>query len=250
MLDTGDARWFVRISVPDDAAGPAVVFVHGVVVSGAYFWPVANQLAGEFALYVPDIPGTGRSSLRNGSWSIAAQADALAGWLEAHGLTGSLLVANSLGGQVVTQVAVTRPDLVSALVLVGPTTDPNAASLLRMMLRGLRDIPRERIGLWKIWLTDLVRTGPLRGIRHMREGFRDPQIDRLDEIPVPVVVVGGEDDPIAPPGWIEAMAEEIEESRGIVVPGAAHAMNYSSPRVLARIIRVVAGQVRVQPDAS
>jgi pimeloyl-ACP methyl ester carboxylesterase len=243
-LDTRDARWFSRVFKPAGAGGPPIVFVHGVVVSGDYFWPIANALVGEYAMYVPDLPGTGRSRLRTGGWSIAEQAAALAGWLDAHHLAGMVLVANSLGAQVVTELAVTRPDLAAALVLVGPTTDPGASGVIGLMLRGLRDLPRERLGLWRIWLRDLVRTGPFRGLRHLRQGLRDPQLDRLGEISVPVVVVGGESDPIAPPEWIAFMADEIEDSRGIVVPGAPHAMNYSSPRDLARIIRVVAGRIR------
>jgi pimeloyl-ACP methyl ester carboxylesterase len=82
-------------------------------------------------------------------------------------------------------------------------------------------------------------------LRQLRQGVRDPQLARLDDIAAPVVVVGGEDDPIAPPGWIEEMADEIEASRGIVVPGASHAMNFSNPHDLARIIRVVAARMRV-----
>ncbi len=243
-LDTGNARWFARIFSPTRAGGPPIVFVHGVVVSGDYFWPVADALLGDCAMYVPDLPGTGRSRLRTGGWSIPEQAAALAGWMDAHRLTGAVLVGNSLGAQVATELAVTRPDLAAALVLVGPTTDPGASGAVRMMLRGLRDMPRERFGLWAIWLRDLVRTGPIRGLQHMRQGLRDPQLDRLGKIPVPVVVVGGERDPIAPPEWISAMADEIEDSRGVVVPGAAHAMNFSSPRDLARIIRVAAARIR------
>ena len=243
-LDTGETRWFARVADPAGVVGPPIVFVHGVVVSGDYFWPVADVLLGDYAMYVPDLPGTGRSQLRNSTWTIPEQAAVLAGWMDAHGLTGTLLVANSLGAQVVTELAVTRPDLAAALVLAGPTSDPDAASVFRMLFRGLKDIPRERFGIWRVWLPDLFRTGPIRGLRRLRQGLRDPQLDRLADIPVPVVVVGGVDDPIAPPGWIEEMADEIEVSRGIVVPDAPHALNFSNPHDLARIIRAVAARIR------
>jgi len=241
-VETPQASWFARLAVSRPTVCPPLVFVHGVVVSGAYFQPVARLLTDDFHTYVPDIPGTGRSHVRDGSWSIAEQARGLAEWIDLHALGPSVLVGNSLGAQVLTMLAVDRPDLVASLVLVAPTTDPDAGTVFRMMQRGVRDIPRERLGLWKIWIPDLVRTGPVRGIRHLRQGLADDQRERLDTLGVPVVVVGGEHDPIAVTGWIEAMAGALPQGRQVIVPGASHAMNYTNPRHLARIIRAVAAR--------
>ena len=41
--------------------GPPVVLVHGYGVSSAYLLPLARALAGRCAVYVPDLPGHGRS---------------------------------------------------------------------------------------------------------------------------------------------------------------------------------------------
>jgi pimeloyl-ACP methyl ester carboxylesterase len=242
VVDTGECRWFARISLPPGVEGPPVVFLHGVVVSGAYFWPVATRLAGEFPLYVPDAPGTGHSTLRLGSWSIEAQAARLAAWLDLHGLCRCVLVGNSLGSQVLTMLAQRRPDLAGALVLVSPTTDPEVDSVVHMMWRGLRDIPREHIGLWRIWLPDLVRTGPLRGLQQLRSGLDDTQVERLGTLTMPVIAVGGEHDPIAPQDWIATIAEEAEQGREVIVPGAPHALHYANPASLARVIRTVAAR--------
>ena len=81
--------------------------------------------------------------------------------------------------------------------------------------------------------------------RLKRQGLADDQIARLGKLDVPVVVVGGGRDPIAPPGWVTAMASDIPGGRAVIVPGAPHAMNYTSPRRLARIIRAVAAQSHV-----
>jgi pimeloyl-ACP methyl ester carboxylesterase len=220
---------------------PPVVLVHGVVVSGAYFQPVAAHLHGQFHLYVPDLPGTGRSRTHDGVWDIERLASALAGWLDLHEVRDAILVSNSLGCQVLTQLASDRPDLARSLVLVSPTMDPAISSIPRIMWRGVRDIPREDPGLWRIWLTDMIRTGPRRGLALLRLGLRDHQLARLGRIMVPAIVVGGELDPIAPPGWVRDMAGRMPRGRAVIIPGAPHALNYTSPRHLARIIRAAVG---------
>ena len=64
-----------------------------------------------------DLRGFGRSPLETGVFSNARD---LIDVLERNGLGPVSLVGNSLGGRVVLEVAVARPDLVDALVLVAP----------------------------------------------------------------------------------------------------------------------------------
>lgn len=241
LLDDGDGIWFSRVAPGQNSALPPVVLIHGVVVSGRYFQPLAHRLAGDFDLYIPDLPGVGRSRSRSGFRDISQLADGLGRWMDLQSLTDAVLVSHSVGCQVLTMLATRRPELVHTLVLVAPTMDPDVSSIFGIMRRGLIDIPRERLGLWTVWLPDLLRTGPVRGIRLLRKAMRDPQLARLVDVRVPVVVVGGERDPIAPERWVTAMAGRLPCGRAIVIPGAPHAMNYTSPRRLAWIIRVAAG---------
>jgi len=241
VLDDGEAAWFARMARAEKTTMPPVVLVHGVVVSGAYFQPVAEHLHGKFHLYVPDLPGTGRSHTRDGVWGIERLADALGRWMDLHQLRDAVLVSNSIGCQVLTMLAGKRPELAHALILVSPTMDPEIRTSIQVMWRGLLDMPREDAGLWKIWIPDLFRTGPLRGLRLLRMAMRDPQLARLGNVDVPAIVVGGERDPIAPPRWVESMASRMPCGRAVIIPGAPHAMNFTSPRHLARIIRTAVG---------
>lgn len=240
-LSQPEAAWFSRITLTGDRTLPPVVLVHGVGVSGSYFRPVAAHLDDHVRLYVPDLPGFGRSISHTGIWTIRQLADGLAGWLDVHALRDAVLVSNSLGGQILTLLAATRPDLVRALILVAPTVDPDARSVIGQVYRGVLDIPRESGSIWTIWLPDFFRAGVRRALLTLRYGIQDPQLDRLRHIVVPVVIVGGERDPIAPPTWVMAMAKLLPRGRYIMIPGAPHAMNYTNPRQLARIIRVAVG---------
>jgi pimeloyl-ACP methyl ester carboxylesterase len=221
--------------------------VHGLVVSGSYFDPLLDHLDIPNPIFVPDLPGFGRSTSTQRARSIDGMATMLAAWMDAHGIVDAILVANSLGCQIVTALAVTRPDLVSRYILISPTIDPIATSIPHIALRAALDIPRERQSLWRIWLGDLARSGLRRAIRTLAMGIADPQIDRLSGVRQPGLVVGGEHDPIVTRHWIRTMAESLGDARAIEIPGAPHALNFSSPRELARLIRVaVEGKA---PDA-
>ncbi len=66
--------------------------------------------------------------------------------------------------------------------------------------------------------------------------LRDDQPARLPTVRKPFVAVAGEHDPICPAPWVEAFAAAVPKARFVVIPGAPHAMNYSAPDALARII--------------
>src|SRR5215218_7827654 len=51
-----DGGLHVRV-VPGPSPAPAVVLVHGVVVSSRYLLPLAVELAGEAPILIPDLPG-------------------------------------------------------------------------------------------------------------------------------------------------------------------------------------------------
>jgi pimeloyl-ACP methyl ester carboxylesterase len=227
--------WFARLDPEGDPGLPPIVMVHGLVVSGAYFRPVAMHLDRRYRLFIPDLPGFGRSSATH-IWSLPELATGLARWMEAHEIGPAVLVGNSLGCQIATLLAATRPELVAGLVLVAPTMDPAAGGPLGMMLRGAIDIPRERQSLWRIWIPDLMRCGPWRGLATLVRSWQDEQVARLPGIAAPALIVGGERDPIAPPRWIEEMEGGLPRARALILPGSPHAMNYSRPRDLARAI--------------
>lgn len=242
-MELDDEIWFSRISPVGDPDIPPIVMLHGLVVSGTYFGPVAAYLDDHYRVYVPDLPGYGRSSSTR-TWSIPWITSRVADWMDAHELGACVIVGNSLGCQIATQLAVFRPDLVAGLVLVAPTMDPRVTGIVHIALRAALDLPREHQSLWGIWLTDLFRAGPRRALRMLHESLTDDQVSRLPNVLPPTLIIGGERDPIVPPEWIYDMAKRMPMARPFIIPGSAHAMNYSSmnyssPRDLARAIDVV-----------
>ena len=236
-------RMFARIAPDGDPSVPPILMLHGLVVSGSYFRPIGQYLAGHYRLYIPDLPGIGRSDA-SGHYDLEELVDMLDAWMEIHGLERTIVVGNSLGCQVATMLAVKHPHRVASLVMVAPTSDPETGGPIGMVVRGLRDIPLERFSLWRIWIPDFFNAGPVRAIRGLMMTLRDPQLERLPAVTQPVVAVAGECDPICPVLWVRHFGTMVANGRCEVIPGAAHAMNYGAPRELAQIIADVVEQQR------
>jgi 2-hydroxy-6-oxonona-2,4-dienedioate hydrolase len=227
----------VRIHAVVCGEGPPIVLVHGYGVSGTYMLPLARALASGFSAFVPDLPGQGKSDQSRGSGDISDLAEALGDWLDASGLIRPAFVANSLGCQIVTELAVRRPQRVGPMVLVGPTVDPARRAARHQLVAALRDSAHEPFALLALAAHDNAAAG----IRTLLATFRSALADRIEErlplIDQPTVVVRGELDGFVGAGWAEQAAALLPCGRLVVVPGEAHAVHYSRPDLVAEVVR-------------
>jgi 2-hydroxy-6-oxonona-2,4-dienedioate hydrolase len=209
--------------------GAQVVLVHGLGVSSSYFVPLLRKLAGRAGAVAPDLPGFGSTPGPPDALGIEELADTLVRFVEALELERPLLLGNSLGCQIVVDVAVRRPDLVGALALVGPTVDPAAPRLApqaaRLLIDGFREHPLAVPGM----LADYLRVGPRRIVATARAALRDRIEDKLPLVAVPSIVIHGSRDPLSPARWCEHAARLLPEGRLITIDGAAHAAHWSHP---------------------
>ncbi|QIN80870.1 alpha/beta fold hydrolase [Rubrobacter marinus] len=229
--------------VPADPApgGPAVVLVHGLVVSSRYMTPTLSRLAPRRRVYAPDLPGFGRSEKPPRALDVPGLARALDGWMEATGLGSAVLVGNSMGCQVIAELALRRPARVERAVLQGPTMDPEARTLPRQAARLALDCLREPPSLILVELLDLLAAGPLRSLRTFFHAADDRIEKKLPALAAPVLVVHGERDPIVPERWAREACGLLPDGRFVVVRGAAHAVNYNAPSALARHVEAFIG---------
>jgi pimeloyl-ACP methyl ester carboxylesterase len=192
--------------------------VHGLGVGQRYFDPLARELGDDVL----------RPELRRPR-PIAELGEQLAELL----FGPTVLVANSLGCQVATEVAVTRPELVEALVLVGPTVDSRTHSAVRHVLRLVVDGWYEPPRLTAIAVRDYFTYGPLALVAQARLALADRIEERLPLTDAPTLVVRGAHDSLSPARWCEEAAGLLRRGRLVTIGGAAHAAHYSHPRELA-----------------
>lgn len=231
-------RMHARVSanpLPDNA--PLVVLVHGMGISSRYFAPTAVRLATRYRTFAPDLPGFGLSDKPKGRKSLGELVDWLAAWTRSYGIKRAAFVGNSLGCQFVADLAVRYPELVQCAALVGPTTDPQAQTIRAQLKRWRENDPHEPKEKQFICWRDYIDCGVKRLVRSFRMSLEDHIEGKLPHVKPPTAVIRGGLDPIIPQRWAEEATRLLPQGRLIVVPGAYHTVNFSSPLELVRVLR-------------
>ena len=237
-------------------AGPAVALVHAGICDSRMWEPQWEPFKRAHRVLRLDLRGFGRSPLEPGRFSNARD---LIETLEAHGFERGTLVGGSLGGRVALEVAVARPDLVSALVLVAPGlpgTEPTeeiraawaeeeaaleAGDLdeavevnLRTWVDGPRRRPedvdpavRERVGEMQRRAFELqLPVGD-----DVEEQLLVPDLaQRVGEIEVPTLVVVGEEDVPYMHAIADRLIREIPGARRATIADTAHVPSMERPQ--------------------
>lgn len=100
-------------------SGPSVVLaVHGLTMTSALFWALADQLGDEVTLVAPDLRGRGGSRAVGPPYGMAAHAEDVAAVLGFVSEQPATLLGYSTGAFVASLAAGLRPDLARNLVLV------------------------------------------------------------------------------------------------------------------------------------
>ena len=221
--------------------GPALILVHGLVVSSRYMVPIAEVLSAHYRVYVPDLPGFGKSGKPPHVLSLVELSDTLAAWMQEAGLGRAAFLGNSFGCQIIADLAVRHPGRVERAVLQGPTMDPRGRTVLRQIGGFLLDMPREPPSLLAIELLDYLSAGTVRSWRTFRYALEDRIETKLPDMRVPTLVVRGSRDRIVSQCWAEEVTSLLPMGRLVVIPGAAHTANYGWPLEFAREVQAFLG---------
>jgi pimeloyl-ACP methyl ester carboxylesterase len=237
------------LSVATAGTGPDLVFLPGLGQSADLSREVPRNMARSVRAVATGSRRTVHMICRPIDMPSGTTIAQLAGWhavalRERFGRPVDVL-GTSGGGATALQLALDHPDVVRRLVVY------IAAS--RVSDRGRRELLRsvefERQGTSSAWLSSgLVAHGLLRVVvaatyalgRNTRQGQDDVALieaaqdwdvtERLGEIGVPTLVVGGTRDPIIPPELAEATARGIPNGRLLLLRGRGHATALFDPR--------------------
>ncbi|HZR40804.1 MAG TPA: alpha/beta hydrolase [Ktedonobacteraceae bacterium] len=238
-----------RVSIePLPANATSIVLVHGLGVCGHYMLPTAYRLAPYYRVYVPDLPGFGKSAKPPDVLNMIELSDVLAAWMQAIGLQRAVLLGNSLGCQVIAHLALRHPEHIQRAILTSPTMDPRAPTIPHVIRRALLDIPFERLSLYPILLHDYLDAGIRRSLDTFHYALQDHIEHQLPHLQIPTLVVRGSRDPVVPQHWAEAVTRLLPHGQLVVIRGAGHGINHNSPATLAKAVRVFLTQHF--PDAS
>ncbi|MEU1734469.1 alpha/beta hydrolase [Streptosporangium sp. NPDC020145] len=224
--------------------GGAVVCVHGAGVSSRELLPFVDALGERHDTWALDLPGFGASTKPSRPLTLPTLADVVAAWVTETGLERPCLLGGSFGCQVVVDIAVRHPELVSALVLAGPTVDPHSRSPVRLAGQWLRNSVREDPRMVPLNVADYRDAGLRRVLGTFGESIRDRIEDKLPLVTVPTLVVRGEYDRLVPQPWAEEATRLLPRGRLVIMEGLPHMTPYRDPRGLARIVTDFLAEVR------
>lgn len=210
------------------------VLLHGLAVSHRYLMPTAERL-GRRSVFAPDLPGFGLSRPPSTVLDVGHHADVVAGLIDTLVGAPVAVLGNSFGCQVAVELASQRPDLITSLILVGPTTDSTAATVTAQLVRLLRDLPYEDPRQTFILARDIRDAGPHRILATLRHAVRHDIEAALSTIGVPVLLVRGARDRIAPQRWIDRLAAITPQSQTRVLPAAHNAVTTAGPGLAAMV---------------
>lgn len=249
-----------RIAVEDEGEGPAVVCVHGLGGSSNTYTPLMPAMARHRVIRV-DLPGSGRSQRVEGELSIQGYVDALLRVCDRLGVARAHWVGHSMGTIVCQHIAALHPKRVASLALFGPLIEPPDAA--RSAIRSRAAKAREGAsGMHEITLGLLnaaisadtrqrlpvavafVRESLLRqdGDAYARscEALANATRTAVHTIAAPVLLVTGEEDAVAPPQSVRAMADRLHEAmskRVVVLPRCGHWTPIERPEECQRELR-------------
>jgi pimeloyl-ACP methyl ester carboxylesterase len=198
--------------------------------------PTSILLAPWFRNYALDFPGFGLSDKPRSHLRVPQYAAWLAAWIRARRLKNVALVGNSFGCQIVADCAMRYPELVSCTVHIGPTTDPKGQSVREQVRRWQQNNPGEPFTHKLVSYRDYWDCGIPRVLQAFRSQLADRIEHKLSHIKVPSLIVRGSNDPIVPQRWAEEATRLLPKGRLVVIPGAFHTINFSSPLELIRVM--------------
>jgi 3-oxoadipate enol-lactonase len=234
-----------RIAVEEEGEGPAIICVHGLGGSGNTFTPLMPAMARHRVIRV-DLPGSGRSQRAEGELSTERYVETLLRVCERLNVARAHWIGHSMGTIVCQHIAADHPKRVASVALFGPLIAPPDAARTAMKARavkaregaaGMQEITqallqaaisadtRQRLPVAVAFVRESLMRQEGEAYARSCEALAGAQAAAVDRIEAPVLLMTGDEDGVAPPQSVRAMADRLHRSaskRVVVLPRCGH----------------------------
>lgn len=100
---------------------PSVVLLHGLMLSGACWTPLARELEDDYDVIMPDARGHGNSNAPDQGYRYEDLATDVMSLIDELQLTAPVLLGHSMGGMTAAVAASRNPKRLRGLILADPT---------------------------------------------------------------------------------------------------------------------------------
>jgi pimeloyl-ACP methyl ester carboxylesterase len=250
----GDERIFYTYHRSQMESAPHLLLVHGAGGSHQH-WGRAIRILPEAHVYTLDLPGHGRSG-GTGRRTVPDYAAFLIHFMDTLALKRSVIVGHSMGSATALTAALTYPQRVAGLVLVGSGA---RLRVLPQILEGTLSDLTQTVGLICSYAYSSQTPAELvqRGLEQMAEV--PPQtihddfaacdtfdvMPRLGEIHCPTLVICGTEDKLTPPKYATFLTERIAGAELKLIEGAGHMVMVEQPELVAEAISAALARWRL-----
>jgi pimeloyl-ACP methyl ester carboxylesterase len=238
--------------------GTPVLLLHGFPFNRDLFAPVLPALAQVAKVVACDLPGFGASPPLPPGFSLADMARKVLAWAQEKELSPFVLVGHSMGGYVALEVAAQAPSSLLGLVLLASHANADSPEAYARRQEGiawlqagqrqkfLLDFLRRLVGrttqerfprlLQELEaMTSAVPDQVLAGCLQAMALRRDHR-QTLAQLPVPLLVLVGEEDPLISQEVAAATAALAPQGQLALVPQAGHLPTLEMPVATAEIL--------------
>lgn len=207
--------------------GAPLLLVHGFGLSGKEWDRFTEDLAAEFTLIIPDLPGHGKSTRLLDSWDYDEVAGLLMRVLDELGVESSNAIGHSAGATALLRIAVSNPKRIRSMVLVGQTHRlPLAARERARAWPEFDQLPPEVQDLYASYHQNGADQFKLllpqfRGLADEYEAY-DLSPEHVSRISAPTLIVAGDRDEFYPMELFTEFYEALPNGMLWVVPGQGH----------------------------
>jgi len=238
VVDVRDG-WSTRYFASGDPGGQRVIFVHGTPGKAADFAAFVRDPIDGLEMVSIDRPGFGGSKPRDGLSKLADQAAAIEPLLVERDGRWPILVGHSLGGPIISRVAVDFPDRVGGLVIAAGSLDPDLEVVYTI----------QRVGDFGLvsWLLPRVLRNSNRELIPLENELRQLK-PMLAGIESPTIIVHGDRDALVPVENVPFMQSNFPEDvlvETVMLEGANHFLPWRQEPALRNAIRKLAGMKEV-----
>lgn len=249
-----------RVAVEEEGEGPAVVCVHGLGGSSNTYTPLMPAMARHRVVRV-DLPGSGRSQRAEGALSIERYVETLLRICERLKIARAHWVGHSMGTIVCQHIAAEHASLAASMALFGPLIAPPDAARTAMQARaakaregagGMHEITqgllnaaisadtRQRLPVAVAYVRESLMRQDGEAYARSCEALAGAQPAAVERIEAPVLLVTGDEDGVAPPQSVRAMADKLHRAaskRVVVLPRCGHWTPIERPEECQRELR-------------
>lgn len=226
-----------------DKKGPVIVLLHGWGASKEKLLPLGKVLhKNRWQVFIPDLPGFGRSGLPPRPWGVSEYANFIFGAInKLYKEEKVYIFGHSFGGRLAIELSRVYPKKIAGLVLCGSAGISRGSFVKRLFFLILAKIGRvvfPRSTSLRRLIYKLAREHDYEKTEGvMRETFRLVVRQNLKplllKIKTPTLILWGKKDKMTKYSDAQIISSKVEGSQLIFFPGVGHRLPYEKPELLA-----------------